>query len=133
RELRETAVKQAARYLGESPSKLVAGATGVAVSGEPDRHVSWKDLAAKAGGVLAGTGHANNPLGPLLDPKTGSQVGSIDFMVATHGCDLAIEIETGEVRVLRYAASHDIGYALNAAAAKGQIVGGITMGLGQIA
>jgi CO/xanthine dehydrogenase Mo-binding subunit len=52
-------------------------------------------------------------------------------MFTTHGVDLAIHRETGEVRVLRYAACQDVGRALNPAAVRGQMSGGIAMGVGQ--
>jgi CO/xanthine dehydrogenase Mo-binding subunit len=41
-----------------------------------------------------------------------------------------VDTETGEVKVLKIAAAHDVGRALNPMAVEGQIEGGVSMGLG---
>ncbi|MBI3724921.1 xanthine dehydrogenase family protein [bacterium] len=52
------------------------------------------------------------------------------FSFATNVCELEVDIETGETRVLRLVAAHDIGKAINPALAEGQIEGGSLQGLG---
>ncbi len=47
-----------------------------------------------------------------------------------HAVELAVDHETGEVSVTRYAAAHDVGKAINPTACEGQIEGGVAMGLG---
>ena len=50
-------------------------------------------------------------------------------MDATHACDVAVHPETGELRILRYAAVHDVGRVFDRAIVEGQIRGGLVMGL----
>ena len=43
---------------------------------------------------------------------------------------LIVDLTTGEVKVLRVVAAHDVGRAVNPLAVEGQIEGGIVMGIG---
>src|SRR5256885_12334123 len=43
---------------------------------------------------------------------------------------VAVDPETGEVRVLDYVAVQDVGFAINPAEVEGQIYGGVTKGIG---
>jgi CO/xanthine dehydrogenase Mo-binding subunit len=51
-------------------------------------------------------------------------------MYAAHLAKVAVDPETGEVRVLDYVAAQDVGFAINPAAVEGQIHGGVTQGIG---
>ena len=51
-------------------------------------------------------------------------------MYAAHVAKVAVDPETGEVRVLDYVAAQDVGFAINPAEVEGQIYGGVTQGLG---
>jgi CO/xanthine dehydrogenase Mo-binding subunit len=51
-------------------------------------------------------------------------------MYAAHLAKVAVDPETGEVRVLDYIAVQDVGHAINPVAVEGQIQGGVTQGLG---
>ena len=53
-----------------------------------------------------------------------------DFTFGTHLCDLEVDLDTGEVRLLRYLAAHDVGRAINPLSVAGQISGGAVQGLG---
>ena len=53
-----------------------------------------------------------------------------DFTGAAHVAHVAVDRETGAVRVVRYAAFHDAGVVVDSAMARAQIEGGIAMGLG---
>ncbi|HEV2581652.1 MAG TPA: xanthine dehydrogenase family protein molybdopterin-binding subunit [Ktedonobacteraceae bacterium] len=51
-------------------------------------------------------------------------------MFAVHVARVAVDPETGIVRVLDYVAAQDVGFAINPAEVEGQISGGVTQGLG---
>ncbi len=51
-------------------------------------------------------------------------------MFTVHIAKVAVDPETGVVRVLDYVAVQDVGFAINPAAVEGQIHGGVTQGLG---
>src|SRR5215472_7767384 len=53
-----------------------------------------------------------------------------DFTFGTHLCDLEVDLDTGQVTVLRYIAAHDVGRAINPQSVAGQISGGAVQGLG---
>jgi len=42
-----------------------------------------------------------------------------------------VDRDTGQVRVLRYVAAHDVGRAINPSSVRGQIIGGAVQGIGQ--
>jgi CO/xanthine dehydrogenase Mo-binding subunit len=54
-----------------------------------------------------------------------------DFTFGTHLADVEVDLDTGEVRVLRYIAAHDVGRAINPMSVEGQIAGAAVQGLGQ--
>ena len=49
---------------------------------------------------------------------------------AAHVCDVEIDPETGQVTVLRYTASQDVGRAIHPSYVEGQIQGGVAQGVG---
>jgi CO/xanthine dehydrogenase Mo-binding subunit len=54
-----------------------------------------------------------------------------DFTFGTHLADVEVDLETGEVEVLRYIAAHDVGRAINPMSVEGQIAGAAVQGIGQ--
>jgi CO/xanthine dehydrogenase Mo-binding subunit len=65
-----------------------------------------------------------------LDKKTaqGEPMGTYAF--ATQAALVGVDMESGEVEVLKFVACHDVGRAVNPKAVEGQIEGAISMGLG---
>lgn len=54
----------------------------------------------------------------------------VSYHYGSHVCYITVDIVTGMVNVDKYFAIHDIGKVINPASLKGQIYGGIVMGLG---
>jgi CO/xanthine dehydrogenase Mo-binding subunit len=54
-----------------------------------------------------------------------------DYTFGTHLADVEVDRDTGQVRVLRYVAAHDVGRAINPRSVEGQIIGGAVQGIGQ--
>ena len=54
----------------------------------------------------------------------------VAFSYAAHAALVEVDTDTGEVKVLKVIAAHDIGRAINPLALEGQIDGGIVMGIG---
>lgn len=67
--------------------------------------------------------------GDLLVTGEYSSPGNVGSYAA-HFAEVAVNPESGEVRVLRFVAAHDVGRALNPMNLEGQIHGGVHMGLG---
>jgi carbon-monoxide dehydrogenase large subunit len=55
-----------------------------------------------------------------------------NFPNGAHVCELEIDLDTGEVAILRYSVVDDVGTVLNPLLLHGQIVGGVAQGIGQI-
>ena len=53
-----------------------------------------------------------------------------DFTFGTHLCDVEVDLDTGQVTVLRYVAAHDVGRAINPLSVEGQVSGAVVQGLG---
>jgi carbon-monoxide dehydrogenase large subunit len=121
----------AAGALQIAAERVVLTGTGATDGDAPARTLAWAELARQAGGTLSAVGQASLPPGQLVSARSGNQVGSADHMFASHGCDLAVHPQTGEVRILRYVACQDVGKAHDVETIRGQIIGGVAMGIGQ--
>jgi CO/xanthine dehydrogenase Mo-binding subunit len=65
-----------------------------------------------------------------FDPQKGQGHTYPDYTFGTHAAEVEVDIETGEVRLLKYAACHDVGRAINPTRVRGQIIGGAAQGIG---
>jgi len=81
--------------------------------------LSLADLAAKATETGGPIGH-----GTQLN-ATGAEGG-----FATHICDVEVDRDTGQVKVLRYTSIQDVGRAIHPSYVEGQIQGGAAQGIG---
>ncbi|WP_318914532.1 xanthine dehydrogenase family protein molybdopterin-binding subunit [Shinella zoogloeoides] len=66
--------------------------------------------------------------GSTLDGARMARLGEPTFHC--HGVEIALDLDTGRVEVLRFVAAHDIGRVLNPVAARGQVEGGVVQGIG---
>lgn len=66
-----------------------------------------------------------------MDTETGQGNPFDIYVYATQIADVEVDTETGMIKVLRIVAAHDVGKAINPASVEGQILGGISFGLGQ--
>ncbi len=78
---------------------------------------------------LASSGMAVSPE-TSWDPETGAGDAYITYAFAANVAEVEVDIETGEVEVLRIHAAHDVGRAVNPTGVEGQIEGGSAQGLG---
>ncbi|MEW5825753.1 MAG: xanthine dehydrogenase family protein molybdopterin-binding subunit [Candidatus Bipolaricaulota bacterium] len=107
--------------------------TASASSGPSTKRIALSEVAAKAaaGGLpLAHLAQFNAPFTDGLDPETGQGDIWPDFTFGAQAVEVAVDVETGEVELLKSVACHDVGRAINPAAARGQIAGGSHQGLG---
>jgi len=117
----------AAALLEAHAADIELGGGRATVRGSPERGLSYAELARVAHfrsnelrGIepsLEATVHYTNP-------------GAWTFTNGAHLAVAEVDIETGQVRVLRYVAVDDCGRIVNPALVEGQIAGGIAQGLG---
>jgi CO/xanthine dehydrogenase Mo-binding subunit len=80
------------------------------------------------GDVLTGEGYFDPPTEPLDANGQGKPYATYGF--AAQIAEVEVDIDLGTVRVMRMAAAHDVGKALNPQQVEGQIHGGIAQGIG---
>jgi CO/xanthine dehydrogenase Mo-binding subunit len=86
-------------------------------------------LSAKKGGLPVFEGFFDPPTSSV-DSKTSQGIPYATYAFATHMTEIEVERETGFCKVKKVYASHDVGKAVNPKNVKGQIYGGIAMGIG---
>ena len=98
-------------------------------------------LDIKNGIVVSDDGNVSTPLEDLLGILEDAQIlgkggrgpNPTGMSVLTFGVqvvEVAVDVETGEIRVERVAAAHDVGRIINALGARSQVEGGIIQGIG---
>jgi xanthine dehydrogenase molybdenum-binding subunit len=96
--------------------------------------VTIADLAG-SGTPYLGKGSGDVPEAPEVDASACvGRLGMESFLapqLITQAAHVKVDRETGVVRVLRFAASHDSGVIVNKIGADGQVYGGVVMGIGQ--
>ena len=83
---------------------------------------------------LLGEGFYTPAESPLLaaDPNLGgwdARMSSIFWMFATHAAEVEVDTETGVVTIVKVAAAHDVGQAINPVTCEQQIEGSVIMGV----
>ncbi|HXG16009.1 MAG TPA: xanthine dehydrogenase family protein molybdopterin-binding subunit [Calidithermus sp.] len=132
RELRRALLSVAARVLDAHADTLDL-AQGAVVA--PDgRRLPLPDLlrhCARAGVPRSHLAVYHAPAGEPVD-LAGGAAGKVfpDYTFGAHAAEVEVDTETGAVRLLRYAAAHDVGRAINPQSVEGQIQGGAVQGLG---
>jgi len=66
----------------------------------------------------------------LPDWEKGMGNMSANYAYGTQGAEVEVDEETGDVRILRMVAAHDVGRVLHPTALRGQILGALAQGLG---
>ena len=74
-------------------------------------------------------GSTRTPAGLEATARYASRTPQV-WVNATHACTCEVDVETGEVRLLRYVVSEDCGPMINPNVVEGQIAGGTVQGIG---
>ncbi len=84
----------------------------------------------KEQGTMIVTEAFYDPCNQMLDMKTCRGNLSATYIFGVQGAEVEVDLETGKVRILRFAAAHDVGQVLNRQTIRGQIYGGVMTGIG---
>jgi len=131
--VRERLLARAASEFGVD-ARLVDMADGKVFVGErPGPGMALEDLVA----TCASEGiHRSElvmfraPFTDGIDAETGQGRVHPDYAYGAQAVEVSVDIETGEVRVLKCVGAHDVGQAINPDAVEGQIEGGSAQGIG---
>ena len=122
RDARDQVFTIAAEMLEASAVDMELRDGKVMVKGVPEKYVTLQQIAANSMRFGA-------PYEPVYGRgRSANRVSSPMF--AAHLARVAVDPETGEVRVLDYVAAQDVGRAINPAEVEGQIHGGVVQGIG---
>ena len=111
--------KQVAPALDTQPENLEAASGKISVKGNPAKSLTWKQACAKLG-VTPITVQASTPGN---DPLSNSGVGGVQM------AEVAVDTETGIVRVEKMVAVQDVGLVINLKTAESQVMGALIMGI----
>ena len=152
RDARKQIFELAAKMMKVSPDDLALKNEKIFVKSEPSRSISVTDvftadrpiLPGQFGdyvdkyGQILGRGMwvqryaPENPETGQIDPalaKQGLRLASF-FGHAAQGAEVAVNVETGEVKILKLSAASDMGFPLNPKMCEQQMEGGLSMGVG---
>ena len=122
RDARNQVFTIAAEMLEASSEDMELRDGKVMVKGVPEKYITLQQIAANSMRFGA-------PYEPVYGRgRSANRVSSPMF--AAHLARVAVDPETGEVRVLDYIAAQDVGRAINPAEVEGQIHGGVVQGIG---
>ena len=126
--VREKLVKAAAHLLEAAEEDLDLADGKVFVKGVPDHGKSFAEIAtftngmpgfALPGGVIPGLEETS-----YFTPERST------YANGAHVAEVEVDIETGDVKILRYSTAHDCGSMINPKMVEGQVMGGIAHGVG---
>ncbi|MGE3588600.1 MAG: xanthine dehydrogenase family protein molybdopterin-binding subunit [Ilumatobacteraceae bacterium] len=129
--------KLAADHLEAAEADIVLADGIASVAGSPSSSISIAELAgiASGGELLIGHGSGAPPEAPPL--RGWSCVGDVGMAAfvapqfSCHAVRVQLDRDTGVVRVLHVSTAHDSGTIINEVGARGQVDGGVMMGIGQ--
>ncbi|MCB0106973.1 MAG: xanthine dehydrogenase family protein molybdopterin-binding subunit, partial [Caldilineaceae bacterium] len=118
--VRQQLLEAAALVLEEEPANLTVRDGKVFVRNTPNNHVSVAEVAGRmAPQMIQGQGARS----PNPENKTVNTFGA-------QCVEVEVDMETGEVTLLRVIAAHDCGRIINPMMVDSQVIGGITQGIG---
>jgi len=133
RDMQRRLLEFASGVLAADPSRLTLS-DGYILEAGGGRRMTLKDLLAKKfngkSGAMFSEGHFTPAGNPVLEAREGLKgISSIFWMFATHAVEVEVDTETGVVQVLKVAAAHDIGRAINPTGCEQQIEGSVILGI----
>ncbi len=126
REVRAKAARVGAELLECAPEDIRIEAGQVFVAGLPTRSVSL--------GRVASAAVKSKALKPTGEPGLNSCAyyypDTVTWAFGTNAAVVEVDVETCAIRLLKFAASHDPGRAINPQIVEGQLQGGLVQGIG---
>ncbi len=129
REVREKALAIAATLLEANKDDLELEDGSVFARGAPAKSISLGALALTAAG--ARPGYTLPPgVQPGLQATHYFSPSQAAYASGAHVITVAVDVRTGDVKILNYAVAHDCGRIINPLIVEGQVQGGVAHGIG---
>jgi len=129
-EAKEQIVKLAAETIEANPDDLEIKTGNIYVKGMPQKAIPVADVLKKhygSSGTVLGKGFYY----PEIEiPGEYFSTYMIFWLLGAHGVEVEVNRQTGEVKILKIYAAHDVGKAIHPSNCVSQIEGGVATGLG---
>jgi carbon-monoxide dehydrogenase large subunit len=124
----DKAKKVASHMLEAAEHDLELAGGEVRVVGAPQLNVKLAEIAR----ILQGAPGYGFPPGvdPGLESNVMHRTDPLSYANACHAAEVEVDVETGEVKILRYVALQDSGVLINPMMVEGQVQGGVAHGIG---
>jgi len=133
KKVKDQLLEVAAKSMGESPENLDIRDRTIFSKKDPEKNSPLgKVLRAihySPGGNMVMAEYFYDPNNENLDKDLKGNL-SVTYSFGTHGVEVEVDKETGQVKILKYIAAHDVGRAINPMLLEGQVYGGATQGIG---
>lgn len=133
-DIRKQLLTVASEMMGVPARRLEVRENRVFEKDHPDNGVAWHEVAARCfavNGPVVGRGHYAPPEG-LGGTFKGATVGtSPAYSFTACVCEVEVDLETGQIRVVKFTDAHDVGTPINPLGVEGQAEGAIAMMLGE--
>jgi aerobic carbon-monoxide dehydrogenase large subunit len=126
-QVKKKVCRVAAKLLEADPADIRWEDQHVWVVGAPEKSVRLGDLAQAA---ASGREPLILPEGPGLEATSYFSPPSITYASGVHAAVARVNLNSGQVALLRYIVAHDCGRLLNPKIVEGQIIGGVIQGIG---
>jgi carbon-monoxide dehydrogenase large subunit len=119
-----------------TPQALEMKDRRVYVRSNPEVGFSFAEVAlasrVRYGTPILGKGSFRGRGSHLLDPETGQsdKPAASEWVYMAQGAEVEVDRETGEIKILKLVGAYDCGKAINPASVRGQLLGGMMMGVG---
>jgi CO/xanthine dehydrogenase Mo-binding subunit len=133
KKVKQLLLEVAGQSMGESPEDLDIRDRTVFSKKDPEKKSPIGKILRAAhyttGGKMVMAEYFYDPANENLDREFKGNL-SLTYSYGTHGVEVEVDKETGQVKILKYIAAHDVGRAINPMLLEGQVYGGATMGIG---
>jgi carbon-monoxide dehydrogenase large subunit len=127
--LKDKIKRVAAHILETDPDRITIENSAIVVAGAADKNRTLRQIAEIAYGEPA-----RLPVGMAsgLEAQYRYDPPPVTFTSAAHACIVAIDADTGFVRIKRWVSCEDCGTIINPAIVEGQIAGGLAQAIGAV-
>lgn len=138
REMLRKLKEVAAQVLRTEPEMLAHANGEIYHVHAPERRLTYKQIALgymypggnSIGGPVISSGSSIAEGLTNLHPETGQGLPALDWTFGAHAVELELDVETGNIDIIKIASAFDIGQVINEKLVYGQICGGVMQGLG---
>ena len=130
KDVKRQAKELASTILGEPLGKLRVEGGIIHVTGSPEKDISIPQVIKRACAGSSIIGRGNYYTGDKIKNKEIFPEGIVFLMYGAQAAEVRVDKETGQIEVLKIAAAHDVGKAIDKKCCEQQIEGGVAQGLG---